>query len=128
MLIVQRLFRNFYICILSQTHMYPLFLQFPFMNGITIMNGTALGKRTINSAKIQRNAKDISNNERSDDADENGEFDRNKIASAGNIQAMQLSSAPTTKCRIQLKDVIDLVGSNDHDIKLLKVSTIESRY
>ena len=98
------------------------------MNGITIMNGTALGKRTINSGKNQRNAKDISNNERSDDADENEEFDGKKIASAGNIQAMQLSSAPTTKCRIQLKDVIDLVGSNDHDIKLLKVSTIESRY
>ena len=113
--------------LLFQSVKNMLDLQFPFMNGITIMNGTTLGKRTINSGKIQRSVNDNSNNEGSDDADD-VESHGNKAVSTGNIQAVQLFSAPTTKCRVQLKDVIDLVGPNHHDIKLLKVSTIESRY
>ena len=95
------------------------------MNGITIMNGTALGKRAINSGEIQRKATD---NEGSDDGDDDAESHGNNAVSTGNIQAVQLFSAPTTKCRVQLKDVIDLTGPNHNDIKLLKVSTIESRY
>ena len=79
------------------------------MNGITIMNGTALGKRAMNSSGRQSNPAD-SFEESTEDADST-DTTRDNAASTSDIQTMQLSSAPTTKCRVQLKDVIDLVGT-----------------
>ena len=92
------------------------------MNGITIMNGTALGK-----GEGQQNDEETIN-DANDDTSDATETPRNTVTSTSDIQTMQFSSAPTTKCRVRLKDVIDLVGTNNHDIKLLRVSTIESRY
>ena len=97
------------------------------MNGVNIIS-TVLDKKSESDSGNHGSGENSAAEEEDayqDSAKEGKEVDRTKPSNkAGHL----LTSAPTTKCRVHLKDVIDLVGSNNNDIQLISISTIEQRY
>ncbi len=94
------------------------FSQFPFMGGISIINGTLRTKRNDDETEDQPREED----------DETRNEPENNNEETTKPEKKYFTSAPTTKCRVQLNDVIDLVGPNNNDIKLLRISHLQSRY
>ncbi len=87
------------------------------------MNGSASTRKDKSNTKAEDD-----NAEAGSENDDAEAVDNTAASISDVVTTMHFTSAPTTKCRVQLKDVIDLAEPGGNDIKLIRVSNLEPRY